>query len=197
VRNALAHGGTKLRGGKAYLEAKGSKCALGVEDVGILISDLLITSNGICSGFWLSFLKYKNQIEKHIVWKYDIEKIHLVLYEAAKDFKFIVDECKLNDGTTINLVLAEMSPNDKIAQPSITKYGSVTLNVQVEPAKPRGQRVRDLVESYPKLFYGYSKLRVYVKDCEGRNKGDVEVDIAKLLEGTLKGIEVFNQISND
>lgn len=197
VRNAMAHGGTKLSEGMAHLKDKGRKATLGVVDVETLVGSLLITSKGLAAGFSLSFLKQRDQIKKHINWKYDLEKILSVLYSAAKDFKFILDECKLIDGLTIDLALVEMSPDHNRIHPSTTRYGSIVHKIHVELAKPRSQRVRDLIESYSTLFYGYKKLRIQVKNSGRENRGYLEMDVEDLRQSSLDWAQVFNQISND
>jgi hypothetical protein len=184
VRDAVAHGGSELRDGKAYLRNGRKKVEVSLDDMQSLTSSIMVTCAGIRSGLWFSFQRHKSQIGKHVKQKYHIEKIHSVLYEAAKEIKFFLDECSLADAVTINLVLREMSPSGQSIVPSTTDHGSVVVKIQTRLAGPRSERVRDMLKCYSNLFYDYGKLLIQVNAADGGSKGRAEIQTKDLLEGS-------------
>ena len=184
VRDAVAHGGSSLRDGAAHLKDGRKKVTIDLEGVRDLISRIMVTCSGIRSGLWFSFQRHKAQMAKYVNQKYHIEKIQSVLYEAAKEIKFFLDECSLVDERTVSLVLKEMSPSGQPTVPSTTDYGSVVVKIQTRLAGPRSERIRDMLKSYSSLFYGYDKALVQVKSADGTEKGRAQIEVEGLLQGS-------------
>lgn len=197
VRDAVAHGGSALRDGVAHLKNGRRSTVVGLDEIQSLVSRIMITCCGIRSGLWFSFQRHKAQMAKHVKQKYHIEKIQSVLYEAAKEIKFFLDECSLPDAGTIGLVLKEMSPSGQTIIPSTSDYGSVVVKIRTKLAGPRSERIRDMLKSYSSLFYSYEKVLIQVKDADGAEKGRAEIQIKDLLEGSTDVDTAITTIIDD
>jgi hypothetical protein len=173
VRNAIAHRLIELREGKVFLRDGKWTEEFDFHKAQNLVQALNLTTLGLITGLWVSAMKHNDIMRSHVRYKYHIEDIQKSLSSIVSEYKFILTGCVVKDNDHLYCILREMdsSPFDG---PKKLEYGKTVLQVQVVKAKPRRERIQDLIAGCKLMFHGYKKVTFESSDNKGEHIDTVE-----------------------
>ena len=184
VRNAIAHREIELREGKVFLRDGRWREGYDFSSASNLAKSLNLTTLGLITGLWVSSMKHNDIMRSHVRYKYHIEDLQKSLSSIVTEYKFVLVGCLVKEDEHLYCTLREMDPN-AFDGPQKIEYGKTLLQVQVVKAKPRRERIQDLIAGCELMFHGYKKVTFESSDNKEEHIDTVEHVPASPDDGNL------------
>jgi hypothetical protein len=184
LRNAIAHREVELREGKVKVRDGRWTKAFDFTRAELLVKSLNLTMLGLLGGLLVSSMKHNDVLRSHVQYKYHIEDIQQSLSSIVTEYKFVLTRCVVSDNDHLYCSLREMDPSP-FDGPNKFKHGKTTLQVHVVNAKPRRERIQDLISGCELMFQGYKKVTFESSDNKGEQIETVEHVPASQVDGNL------------
>ncbi|MBI1805075.1 MAG: hypothetical protein HYR77_11505 [Ignavibacteria bacterium] len=166
VRNAIAHREIELREGKVFLKDGRWRKEYDSSSASNLVKTLDLTMLGLVTGLWVSAMKHNDTMRGHVRYKYHIEDIQKSLSSIVAEYKFVLIESCVKENDHLYCTLREMEPS-AFEGPQKIESGKTVLHVQIVKAKPRLERIQDLIAGCELMFHGYTKITFEASDNKG------------------------------
>ena len=179
IRHAFAHNHIELRNGRAYLKNHTWTADFDGTELRIFIQNLSLICYGMHAGLMVGFLRFEQEMAKHVRHRYHVEDIKFALTPIAKDYRFKLIDCSLTQAERISISLQEVPKETGLEQFS-APYGNISINVKTKLARPMNERATLLVKDFPLLWYGYKQVRITLCDSLGEQESMIDIDTDEL-----------------
>ena len=162
VRNAIAHKNWNFINNKVSLfDKSGWKKDFEFIEIEDMIKNINIANKGMQAGLLIGFSMYQKEMLKLVPRKiHDEETIHSTFYFFANKQSFLLDDFYISG----NDIYCELKEKTKYKLPDIGK---------------RTERIMGLIFEACQFIWNYKKIIFQVFSWEGKNVGNLEVDLEK------------------